>query len=103
MLRHWLWQVLFATLALGILGPVAVAALLHWLTVPIDAWLPGALSLYLIPYVGSALVCVWLVLRNWRTSRFSARLLALLLFVLGPFAGIIASMPFVCSIAKECL
>ena len=103
MLRHWLSQILFAALALGILGPVIVAALLHWLKVPIDAWLPGAFSLYLIPYVGTALVCVWLVRRNWTTSQFSTRLLALFILVIGPFAGIIASMPFVCSIAKECL
>lgn len=96
-------QILLLTLAFGVIGPIVVTAMLVWWRMPVDTWLPGALSLFFIPYFGSAVGGGWLLVRPWRVSGPVEKGLAFLLLLVGPYLGILLSIPFVCSIAKECL
>jgi hypothetical protein len=88
---------------LGLLGAVLVAVLIHRWHVPVQVWLPGAMSLYFVPYVAAALAFAFLLARAWRTSVPVERALAVVFWVVGPYAGIVLSIPILCAIAGECL
>ena len=80
-----------------------VAAASTWWHLPVEHWLPGALSLFFIPYFGTLVICAWLLLRAWRLSSALEKLLVFVLLLVGPYTGILLSLPFVCGIVKECL
>jgi hypothetical protein len=103
MLRNWLWKLLLCSLLLGAVGSVLISMSIHWWRLPVEAWLPGALSLFVVPYAISSIGCAWLILKSWSVSRALERILAALLMVVCPIAGILLSLPFLCAIAQECL
>ena len=101
--RRWLIYVLLLAVGCGITAPVITAMGVHYWRAPVDTWLPGAWSLFFPPLLFSAAGFAFLALRFWNPSTLGVRLAACILAVCGTFAGILASIPFVCLIANECL
>jgi hypothetical protein len=103
MFNRPIWILCWLVLVVGFASPIVVSILTHWLKVPIDNYLPGALSLFLLPYVGAAVSSLWVVGRGWGRTSTRDRVAAVLVVAFGPLVGILLSVPVLCIIAQECI
>lgn len=103
MLIRPVWKLWWLVLLVGFVSPIVVSILTHWLKAPIDRFLPGALSLFLLPYVGAGVLLLWITSRDWGESSTGDRVAVVLVAAIGPLIGILLSLPLLCMIAQECI
>ena len=93
-----------AAVAGGFIGTVAIATLLHRFRFALDSWLPGSSQLFLPAYFLAGIFVVFtLYACKEQVSAKTALFPGIVAGIIGPYCGLILSMPIVCLIAAECL
>lgn len=95
--------VLVLALLGGVIGPIGIALADHKWRLPVDQFLPGASALFLPPALLVTASFVAVTFRYRHLAGLGVKAIALGLSVVGMIAGLIASIPFVCAIAGQCL
>lgn len=103
MRKTYLAYVTFFALIAGAIGPICVALAEHWWQLPVDQFLPGGYILFLPPTVLVAASYFAVTLRYRNSVGFGVKVIALALVLVGGIFGLVASIPFICAIAGQCL
>lgn len=103
MVKRYLALVGLLSFAGGLAGPIAVSLAMHRWRIDVESLLPGGAALFVPPIFLAILGLAGPTLFYQRTVGSSAMLTALAIASFAAIVGFIASFPFLCAIARECL
>lgn len=91
------------SIAVGVAWPPFAAGLWRWWGISVEEQLPGAMSLFLVPYVASAGLFLMFLGFSPKAMTWSQRVTGVVVLLVAPIIGILLSLPVVCLVAQECL